>query len=82
MVSDSSKIYSLKVIEKAIVSSDLDLTPNNDGEVIRLSIPQLTSDRRKVFSLHLISHTNYILISGRQSEILARFAIAIHIHVY
>ncbi|XP_010255993.1 PREDICTED: ribosome-recycling factor, chloroplastic [Nelumbo nucifera] len=38
---------SLKVIEKAIVNSDLGLTPNNDGEVIRLSVPQLTSDRRK-----------------------------------
>ena len=40
--------FSLKVIEKAIVSSDVGLTPNNDGEVIRLSIPQLTSERRKV----------------------------------
>ncbi|XP_042416689.1 ribosome-recycling factor, chloroplastic-like isoform X2 [Zingiber officinale] len=39
---------SLKTIEKAIVSSDIGLTPNNDGEVIRLSIPQLTSERRKV----------------------------------
>ncbi|KAK9155369.1 hypothetical protein Sjap_002849 [Stephania japonica] len=38
---------SLKVIEKAIVNSDLGLTPNNDEEVIRLSVPQLTSDRRK-----------------------------------
>ncbi|GAB4829506.1 hypothetical protein Ancab_019179 [Ancistrocladus abbreviatus] len=38
---------SLKVIEKAIVSSGLGLTPNNDGEVVRLSIPQLTSERRK-----------------------------------
>lgn len=38
---------SLKVIEKAIVSSDLGLTPNNDGDVIRLSVPQLTADRRK-----------------------------------
>ncbi|KAG9456451.1 hypothetical protein H6P81_000959 [Aristolochia fimbriata] len=38
---------SLKAVEKAIVSSDLDLTPNNDGEVIRLSVPQLTSERRK-----------------------------------
>lgn len=42
--------FSLKSIEKAIVASDLDMTPNNDGEVIRLSLPQLTSDRRKVFS--------------------------------
>ncbi|KAK2648331.1 hypothetical protein Ddye_015820 [Dipteronia dyeriana] len=41
---------SLKAIEKAIVSSDLGLTPNNDGEVIRLSVPQLTSDRRKEMS--------------------------------
>ncbi|CAL5207009.1 unnamed protein product [Lathyrus oleraceus] len=37
----------LKSIEKAIVNSDVGLTPNNDGDVIRLSIPQLTSDRRK-----------------------------------
>ncbi|XP_020238686.1 ribosome-recycling factor, chloroplastic [Cajanus cajan] len=41
---------SLKAIEKAIVSSDLGMTPNNDGELIRLSIPQLTSDRRKELS--------------------------------
>ncbi|GER29762.1 ribosome recycling factor [Striga asiatica] len=41
---------SLKVIEKAIVSSKLDLNPNNDGEVIRLTIPQLTSERRKELS--------------------------------
>ncbi|KAL3644871.1 hypothetical protein CASFOL_010051 [Castilleja foliolosa] len=41
---------SLKVIEKAIVSSDLGLTPNNDGDVIRLTLPQLTSDRRKEMS--------------------------------
>ncbi|CAI8602950.1 unnamed protein product [Vicia faba] len=38
---------SLKSIEKAIVNSDVGMTPNNDGEVLRLSIPQLTSDRRK-----------------------------------
>ncbi|XP_050366310.1 ribosome-recycling factor, chloroplastic [Argentina anserina] len=38
---------SLKSIEKAIVASDLGMTPNNDGEVIRLTLPQLTEDRRK-----------------------------------
>ncbi|RZC80894.1 hypothetical protein C5167_043463 [Papaver somniferum] len=37
----------LKIIEKAIVNSNLDLNPSNDGEVIRLTVPQLTSDRRK-----------------------------------
>ncbi|KAF6162777.1 hypothetical protein GIB67_029046 [Kingdonia uniflora] len=41
---------SLKAIEKALVSSDLGMTPNNDGEVIRLTIPPLTSDRRKEMS--------------------------------
>ncbi|KAL1539770.1 ribosome-recycling factor, chloroplastic [Salvia divinorum] len=41
---------SLKFIEKAIIDSDLGMTPNNDGDVIRLSIPQLTSDRRKELS--------------------------------
>jgi ribosome recycling factor len=38
---------SLGDIEKAIQKSDLGLTPNNDGNVIRLSIPQLTEERRK-----------------------------------
>jgi len=38
---------SLKDIEKAILKSDLGLTPTNDGNVIRLSIPQLTEERRK-----------------------------------
>ncbi len=34
-------------IEKAILTSDLGLAPNNDGEQIRLAIPQLTEERRK-----------------------------------
>jgi ribosome recycling factor len=38
---------SIKQIEKAILESDLGLTPNNDGNVIRLSIPELTEERRR-----------------------------------
>lgn len=38
---------SLKEIEKAIQTSDLGLTPNNDGKSIRLNLPTLTEDRRK-----------------------------------
>src|SRR6266540_2621222 len=34
-------------MEKAIMASDLGLTPSNDGNVIRLSFPQLTEERRK-----------------------------------
>lgn len=37
----------IKAIEKAIQNSDLGLNPNNDGQVIRLGIPQLTEQRRK-----------------------------------
>jgi ribosome recycling factor len=37
----------LKAIERAILVSDLGLTPNNDGKVIRLNLPPLTEDRRR-----------------------------------
>lgn len=37
----------LKALEKAILTSDLGLNPNNDGVVIRLNIPPMTEDRRK-----------------------------------
>lgn len=37
----------IKEIEKAILKSDLGLTPSNDGKVIRISIPPLTEERRK-----------------------------------
>lgn len=37
----------LKEIEKGITESDLGLNPNNDGNMIRLPIPELTEDRRK-----------------------------------
>lgn len=37
----------LGAVEKAILKSDLGLTPNNDGNIIRIAIPQLTEERRK-----------------------------------
>lgn len=37
----------IKDIEKAIINSDLGLTPSNDGKVIRLVFPELTEERRK-----------------------------------
>ncbi len=40
---------SLKSIEKAISDANLGLTPNNDGNIIRLAIPALTEERRKEF---------------------------------
>ena len=37
----------LKLVEKAILASDIGITPQNDGKVIRLTFPQLTEERRK-----------------------------------
>ena len=37
----------LKEIEKAIMCSDIGITPNNDGKSVRLNFPELTEDRRK-----------------------------------
>ncbi len=37
----------IKMIEKAILNSDLGLNPSNDGKIIRLTIPQLTEERRR-----------------------------------
>ncbi|MCI6152689.1 ribosome recycling factor [Fusobacterium perfoetens] len=39
----------IPVIEKAIMSANIGLTPNNDGRVIRLMVPELTADRRKEY---------------------------------
>ena len=49
--------------EKAIIASDLDLNPNNDGSVIRLSIPPLTEERRK----ELVKVVHKIIEDGRIS---------------
>jgi ribosome recycling factor len=38
---------SIKAIEKAIMESDVGLTPNNDGKIIRLQVPELNEERRR-----------------------------------
>lgn len=43
----------MNVIEKAILQSDLGLTPVNDGKLIRVPIPQLTEERRKELVRHV-----------------------------
>ena len=53
----------LEAIEKAIVDSDVDLTPNNDGSIIRLSIPPLTEERRK----ELVKVVHKVIEEGRIS---------------
>lgn len=45
------------VIEKAIMKSDLGITPNNDGTGIRLTFPQMTEDRRKEMAKQVAART-------------------------
>jgi ribosome recycling factor len=51
----------MKSIEKAIRDSDLGLNPSNDGNIIRLSVPELTEERRK----ELVKMTRHIAEEGR-----------------
>jgi ribosome recycling factor len=51
----------IKAIEKSIMASDLGLTPNNDGLVIRLNLPALTEDRRR----DLVKHVHHRLEETR-----------------
>lgn len=53
----------LEEIEKAITKSDVDLNPNNDGTLIRLSIPPLTEERRMEF----VKLVHKIIEDGRVS---------------
>ena len=52
---------SIKSIEKAILESDVGLTPSNDGNLIRLSVPELTEERRK----QLVKVVRHIAEEGR-----------------
>jgi ribosome recycling factor len=52
---------SIKAIERAILESDVGLTPNNDGNLIRLAVPELTEERRK----QLVKVVKHIAEEGR-----------------
>ncbi len=52
---------SIKAIERGISDAQLGLTPSNDGKIIRLSIPQLTEERRK----ELVKMVRHIAEEGR-----------------
>jgi ribosome recycling factor len=52
---------SIKAIEKAIMESDIGLTPNNDGRLIRMSIPELNEERRR----DLVKVVRHIAEEGR-----------------
>jgi ribosome recycling factor len=52
---------SIKNIERAIMESDVGLTPNNDGQIIRLQVPELTEERRK----ELVKVVRHLAEEGR-----------------
>ena len=58
-------------IEKAILKSDLGLTPNNDGKVIRIPIPALTEERRRDLVKHVKKSAEEFRVSVRNHRRLA-----------
>lgn len=63
---------SIKAIEKAIIEADLGLTPNNDGALVRLVIPELTEDRRRdlVKVVHGIGEEGKVAIRSIRRDVM------------
>jgi ribosome recycling factor len=63
---------SIKSIEKAILESDVGLTPSNDGQVIRLQIPELTEERRKelVKIVHGIAEQGRVAVRNVRRDVM------------
>lgn len=62
----------IKAIEKAILQSDLGLTPNNDGKIIRLGLPPLTEERRRELTkvVHKRTEESHIAIRNLRHQSL------------
>ncbi len=63
---------SIKAIEKAILESDIGLTPSNDGNVIRLQIPEMTEERRRdmVKVAHRIAEEGRVAIRNIRRDVM------------
>ncbi|MBA3301606.1 MAG: ribosome recycling factor [Thermoleophilaceae bacterium] len=63
---------SIGAIEKAIIESEIGLTPSNDGALIRLSIPELTEERRKELAkiLHGIAEEGRVAIRNIRRDVM------------
>ena len=71
----------LKAIEKAILASDLGLTPSNDGNIIRIPLPPLTEERRKelVKVIHKFAEEGRVAIRHARTETLNKIKKAEHV---
>jgi ribosome recycling factor len=60
----------MPAIEKAILKSDLGITPNNDGKMIRLAVPTLTEERRKelVKVIHKMAEEGRVIVRNHRRE--------------
>jgi len=63
---------SISAIEKAVLESDLGLTPSNDGSVIRLGIPELTEERRKelVKIVHTVAEDGRVAVRNIRRDVM------------
>jgi ribosome recycling factor len=63
---------SINTIEKAVMESDLGLSPSNDGNVIRLQIPELTEERRKelVKVVHQVAEDGRIAVRNVRRDVM------------
>jgi ribosome recycling factor len=63
---------SIKAIEKAILESDVGLTPSNDGNVIRLQIPELTEERRRdmVKVVHNVAEEGRVAVRNIRRDVM------------
>jgi ribosome recycling factor len=71
----------LKAVEKAILASDLGLTPSNDGNLIRIPVPALNEERRKelVKVVHKFAEEGRVAIRHARTEAIARIKKAEHV---
>src|SRR5438094_1155270 len=71
----------LKAIEKAILTSDLGLTPSNDGAVVRIPIPALTEERRRdlVKVVHKFAEEGRVAIRHARTDAINRIKKAEHV---
>jgi ribosome recycling factor len=71
----------LKAVEKAILASDLGLTPSNDGNIIRIPVPPLTEERRKelVKVIHKLAEEGRVAIRHARTETMGKIKKTEHV---
>ena len=71
----------LKAVEKAILASDLGLTPSNDGNIIRIPLPPLTEERRRelVKVVHKFAEEGRVAVRHARTEAINRIKKTEHV---